>query len=201
MILINVVEWRLGMKELRIKLFDTSRTLKLMDEFEGIGEDNKIIYDRLVIYNQNLLGHLGEHKVFNYALIVERGKSQEAVGSITMTDFKSSYLNPFIYVTKSEDAKITILKEHIENEVTESVYNEYVDSGNAYIFSAPYKLKAQNSRNRSGYGNIYNGDILVYEGTKYGETSSYLIVGVYIYKSDGLWGHYDNKWGEVKPRY
>ena len=189
------------MKELHIKMFDTSRTLKLMDEFDGIGEGNKIIYDRLVIYNENLLGSLGEHKVFNYALIVERGKCPNAVGSITMTDFKSSYLNPFIYVSKSEDSKTILLKEHIENEVTESVYNEYVDSGKAYLFSVPYRLKAQNSINRSGYGNIYKGDVLVYEGTKYGETSSYLIVGVYIYKSDGRWGHYDNQWGEVKPRY
>lgn len=189
------------MKELHIKLFDTSRTLRLMDEFEGIGEKNKIIYDRLVIYNENLLGSLGEHKVFNYALVVERGMSQECVGSITMTDFKNSYLNPFVYVTKSDNSERILLKEHIENEVTESVYNEYVDSGNAYFFSKPYKLKAQNSRNRSGYGNIYNGDILIYEGTKYGETSGYLIVGVYIYTSDGRWGNYDNQWGEVKPRY
>lgn len=189
------------MKELHIKLFDTSRTLKLMDEFDGIDEENKIIYDRLVIYNENLLGHIGKNKVFNYALIIERGKSQKVVGSITMTDLKSGYLKPYVSITKSEGSKNVLLKEHIENEVTESVYNEYVDSGTPYLFSVPYKLKAQNSRNRSGYGNIYNGDILVYEGTKYGETSSYLIIGVYIYKSDGFWGHYDNQWGEVKPRY
>lgn len=189
------------MKELHIKLFDTSRTLNLMDEFDGIGEKNKIIYDRLVIYNENLLGYISEHKAFNYALIIERGKSENSVGNITMTDFKGGYLNPFIYIPKSEDPKKITLKEYIENEVTESIYNKYADSGNAYLFSVPYRLKAQNSRNRSGYGNIYNGDLLVYEGTKYGETSNYLIVGVYIYKSDGRWGNYDKQWGPIKAHY
>lgn len=189
------------MKELRIKIFETTGTVKVMDEYDGIGEKYKVVYDRLVIYNENLLGRTKNDSVFNYALIIERGNSKGTVGSITMTNLKSSYLNPFVYVTKEEGSKVVLLKEHVNNEITEDVYGEYVDTGRPYFFSEPYHLRAQNSRNRSGYGNIYYGDVLIHEGTKYGETSSYLIVGVYIFKSDGRWGQYDKQWGEVEKRY
>lgn len=189
------------MNELRVKIFDTTRSIKLMDEFDGIGEKNNVVYDRLVIYNENLLAYTNSNKVFNYALIIERGKNEETVGSITMTSLKNGYLNPNVYVTKEKESKVVLLKEHVGNEITEDVYDEYVDSGKPYFFSKPYQLRAQNSNNKSGYGNIYYGDVLIHEGTKYGETSRYIIVGIFVFKSDGLWGHYDKQWGEIEKRY
>jgi hypothetical protein len=46
-----------------------------------------------------------------------------------------------------------------------------------YTFGTPIQLNAQNSKNRTGYGNEYDGGFLVYEGTLYGETSLYVITG------------------------
>lgn len=48
------------------------------------------------------------------------------------------------------------------------------------FFENPISINAQSSNNRKGYGNEYYYDTLIYEGTKYGETSQYPIVG-YIY--------------------
>lgn len=53
-------------------------------------------------------------------------------------------------------------------------------------FSKPYRLRAQNSRNRTGYGWEWDwsggyGDYI--EGTLYGETTDYIFAGVYISSS------------------
>ena len=45
------------------------------------------------------------------------------------------------------------------------------------VFPIPVQFNAQNSSNRSGYGNRYCGEELIYEGTLYGETTDYMFVG------------------------
>ena len=49
-----------------------------------------------------------------------------------------------------------------------------------YPLSQPISLRAQISENREGYGNIYCGKNLIREGTKYGETTEFLIVGIRV---------------------
>ena len=53
-----------------------------------------------------------------------------------------------------------------------------------YVFDTPIQLNAQSSSNRVGYGNIYEWDKLIIEGTLYGATSSYFITGFSIEKID-----------------
>lgn len=48
------------------------------------------------------------------------------------------------------------------------------------LFDNPISINAQSSSNRTGYGNEYYYDILMYEGTKYGETSQFPIIGYTI---------------------
>lgn len=48
------------------------------------------------------------------------------------------------------------------------------------LFDNPISINAQSSNNRTGYGNEYYYDILMYEGTKYGETSQFPIIGYTI---------------------
>ena len=55
-----------------------------------------------------------------------------------------------------------------------------MENGQIIMFKTCYLLRAQNSSNRTGYGNIYYGDELVHEGTLYGETTSYVLAGVQI---------------------
>ena len=49
-----------------------------------------------------------------------------------------------------------------------------------YPLSKPISLGAQINKNLEGFGNEYCGNQLVYEGTKYGETTEFLIVGVCV---------------------
>ena len=52
--------------------------------------------------------------------------------------------------------------------------------GELVPFERPCILGGQTNRNREGYGWEYNGPDLVYEGTLYGETTKFLIIGVII---------------------
>ena len=52
------------------------------------------------------------------------------------------------------------------------------------FFNNPISINAQSSKNRTGYGNNYFYNTLIYEGTKYGETSQFPIVG---YKISKIW--------------
>lgn len=55
-----------------------------------------------------------------------------------------------------------------------------VKYGKVVPFEKPCILGGQTNRNRIGYGWEYNGSDLVYEGTLYGETTKFLIIGVII---------------------
>lgn len=52
------------------------------------------------------------------------------------------------------------------------------------FFNNPISINAQSSKNRTGYGNNYFYNTLIYEGTKYGATSQFPIVG---YKISKIW--------------
>jgi hypothetical protein len=47
-------------------------------------------------------------------------------------------------------------------------------------FKIPCQFNAQRSANRTGYGNEYYGDTLMHEGTNYGETTTFAIIGIII---------------------
>ncbi len=137
--------------------YDT-RTVELMDEFESETEKGFRKYQRLIIVNYffSSVGH--------YQFIVERLESKNTVGNITMTEFKQKEWNGLIDYANKEITKKSKISELKENEEV--------------IFEVPFLLRAQNSSNRTGYGNEYCGEELIYEGTLYGETTSYVFVGV-----------------------
>lgn len=141
----------------------TSATINIMDRFEDKNEKGFKKYDRMVVKN---IYHYNDDYSFN--LIIERKGDKATVGSITMTDFKLGQSRSLITHAKEEIRKAT------EENKTQ------LSDGKEIMFNLPYLLRAQNSSNRTGYGNIYNGESLVYEGTLYGETTSYAFTGVII---------------------
>ena len=149
-------------------VFDSTRTVDLLDKFEGIGQKKKVAYKRLVIENGKYQRWSNEGLVaFN--LVIERGRGNDYVGDITFTAFK-----------KDESYG---LRKYISEEVTEDVIKLYKDKKQFFRFSKPYLLRAQNSSNRTGYGWEWDwsggfGDYT--EGTLYGETTNYFFVGVYV---------------------
>lgn len=149
-------------------VFDTTRTVDLLDEFEGIGKKNNIVYKRLVIANGKYQ-RWSDQGLISFNLVIERGRGTDYVGDTTFTAFKKG--------------EAYGLRKHIDEEVTEEVIKLYKDKNQFFRFSKPYLLRAQNSSNRTGYGWEWDwsggyGDYT--EGTLYGETTNYFFVGVYV---------------------
>lgn len=152
--------------ELVVPVYDTSRTVDILDKYEGLnGKDDKP-YERLVISN-------GNRVVMNYKYcihyVIERSRKKDYVGDITFTEFKKGYTSE--------------LNQHVRKELENIDVNQYLDKDCFFRFNKPYHLRAQNSRNRTGYGWEWDwsggyGDYT--EGTLYGETTDYVIAGVYL---------------------
>lgn len=141
-------------RTLSVYIHDQTKTVKLFDQFDELTPEGYYRYSRMLIRNSEYYNGC----IFD--LIVERLGDRKTVGDITMTEFK-----------KGEKWH---LREYIEQELKK--HKKYA-VGDTVYFSKPFLLRAQNSKNRSGYGSMYNGDTLVYEGTLYGETTNYGFVG------------------------
>lgn len=72
------------------------------------------------------------------------------------------------------------------------------------FFDNPISINAQSSKNRTGYGNEYYYDLLVHEGTKYGETNEFPIIGYTCSLYGRIDDRYlikDNRKQIISPRY
>ena len=155
--------------ELVACVFDDTRTIELMDRFEGFGEKNTKSYERLVVKNGLLYCNYGDPYI---NLVIERRSDNNITGDITLTEFK-----------KGETLQ---LRQHIIEELDSDILKAYKDKNQFYRFQTGYLLRAQNSKNRSGYGWRWNWSHGVGEyirGTEYGETTDYVFVGAYVSSS------------------
>lgn len=151
--------------ELVAAVYDTTRTMDILNKFEGLVENGKP-YERLVIANGNRV-NISSRYWMHY--VVERSKNKDYVGDITFTNFKLGHIGE--------------LWSHIKNELEHVNIEDYVDKNEYIKFKKPFHLRAQNKRNRTGYGWEWDwssgyGDYT--EGTLYGETTDYVFSGVYI---------------------
>ena len=118
--------------------------------------------------------------------------------NITMTEFKKLYTYDYInlkdflsYKKKLKElnrtqipklsAPVVDFLELLQDNIKENSAEQ--NTGKLILFKYPISINAQSSKNRTGYGNEYYYDQLIYEGTKYGETSSFPIVG-YVMEYD-----------------
>lgn len=156
-------------EQLNAYVWEDTKSINLMDEFEGIGTNNNIRYERLVFTNRRM-GLTQKGKSFNYRLVVERRKpGSEVAGNITFTEFKKGYTSE--------------LRQHVNASVNEKEINKYSGKNDIFYFKKPFRFRAQNSTNRMGYGWSWdwsNGYGDYTEGTYYGETTEYVFAGVYI---------------------
>jgi len=154
--------------ELVTYIWDDTRTVDLLDKFEGYDSSDSTRYRRIVIKNTKYVRYSNRlHLGFN--LVIERGHGSDYVGDVTFTEFK-----------KGNDSG---LSQHVSSEITDDIIEQYIDKDQFYRFSKPYLLRAQNSSNRTGYGWEWDwsggyGDYT--EGTLYGETTNYFFVGAYV---------------------
>ena len=149
-------------------VFDRTKSIQLLDRFEGLGEENDTVYERMILKNRKF-GMTEEGRTFTYHLVIERSKDRNYVGDITFTKFK-----------QGRDGE---LLHYICEQVSNDVLNKYAGTKEIYYFDKPFLLRAQNTSNRTGYGWQWDwsgGIGTSYEGTFYGETTSYVFAGVVI---------------------
>lgn len=165
-------------------------TVKILDQYLESKEQYFLIVDNFNI--------IFKRKIYDVNFVIsnkiEVGK-QIVSTNITLTEFKKIYGSRFNYledilnykeritdINRTRIPKFTvpvmdfieIFKNHFEENFDNSKEDEII------FFDNPISINAQSSKNRTGYGNEYFYDLLVYEGTKYGETSQFPIVG-YIF--------------------
>lgn len=155
-------------RTLYTSVYKDTRSVELFDFFEGLRNNRK--YSRIVITSPCLLPQNGN--LIDIYYVIERGNAASSVGNITFTEFK-------------KDKHSGVLFRYAYNEITEEIVDKYYETGNIYRFSKPFHLRAQNSNNRTNYGSkhYWHGSTeFIEEGTLYGETTDYLIVGAFIGK-------------------
>ena len=89
---------------------------------------------------------------------------------LTMTDLKKSYRQSYLYGERLSALEREIAKIDLTQ----------CEKGQCVPFEDICYLGAQTYGNQTGYGSEYHGEELVHEGTLYGETTGFLIIGVRI---------------------
>ena len=138
----------------------TTKTVDLFDYFESTNKQGFQKFARLIFLRSEI--HHGNW--FYY--IIERLQTDDYEGDITATEFKRGETYRLRQYANAELDRIS---------ATDELYD-----GQVIIFEKPFHFRAQNSMNRTGYGNIYEGEDLIYEGTLYGETTDYAVVGILV---------------------
>jgi len=156
---------------LQKRIYKGSRSIKIMDEFESLNTDLKKQYDTLEL--QDLFCIRYRRKLYWVSLYLQRMpyNTQHIDSSLTFTELKNGLLERVFTLEQKDSYRIV-------EEVFEGIRQlwNHSESELLFQFSVPIQFNAQNSRNRSGYGNRYRGEELIYEGTLYGETTDYMFV-------------------------
>ena len=153
-------------EELVACVFNDTRTISLLDKYEGFGDKYNKSYHHLVIKNGMRYCSYNDPYIH---LVIERRTTDSITGDITFTEFKQE---------STDD-----LRQHIINELDQNIIDNYRNKDQYYRFKTGYRLRAQNSKNRSGYGWYWdwrNGVGTYVKGTEYGETTEYVFAGGYI---------------------
>lgn len=156
-------------KDLLIYVTEGTKTIELMDKFEGFYTFDGVPYKRIVfknIYECNL-----EKLICRFHLVIERILPEsKKEGNITFSEFKKTKGFPVLqYANK-------MIREEFKRN------RDFINQKKFY-FNTPYYLRAQNSTNRQGYGwewDWSDGYGTFEEGTYYGETSDYGFVCIII---------------------
>lgn len=164
--------------------------------------DNYIESKKRYLYITTSFLIIHEDKVFDIHFVISNKipiDKKIVSTNITMTEFKKLYNEDYCNCKKTLNYQALTTETNRYNVPKLSVpvldflhlfYSHFENNysshkpGNLTLFDNPISLNAQSSNNRTGYGNEYFYDTLVYEGTKYGETDEFPIVG-YVYFNYG----------------
>lgn len=150
----------------------TSPTVRIMDEFESVDDAFRKKYASLELCDLFCIKY--RRRMYWISLIVQRRpKKQPCIPStLTFTQLKNELLGRVFTLDRENSYPIV-------QELFRGIrQNWQCESDDIEVtFPVPVQFSAQNSGNRSGYGNRFRGEVPVYEGTLYGETTDYQFVG------------------------
>jgi hypothetical protein len=158
-------------------------TVSLMDNY-NVSKYSYLILSRIYSFYAN-------NNIYNISLIVCKQRKLKNIYSNAYEFILHNKKGISISQLKNTPSKISKFRIDPESQKPEQIfYNfllnaitennlvpKYTNRQNMF-FKNPYLLKAQLSTNRTGYGNVYYQDELVYQGTLYGEYTPFYIVGL-----------------------
>lgn len=154
-----------------------SSSIALFDEFTNGDKTNNIVYKRLLLKNVYLIRY--DNYIYRVNLKIERATPSESKNDncISFTEFREG----FGYRSNTLIDYETCNGLYLVHKLL-AYFGKRQKSGNdsekgSCLFTKPYCFRAQNSRNRSGYGNVVIHGEIVHQGTLYGATDDYLVVG------------------------
>ena len=153
--------------QLAVNFSSQIRSVDLMDKFDGAFSDE--MYFQLVIKYYQFL-YL--NNTLMYHIVIERAKLYEKFEGLGIT------------FTELKRKEAYDLEFAVSEQIKQELIDDYVNKQKVFYFKKPILFRAQNSFNRRGYGQIWDWSIdkenPMSEGTQYGETTNYKIVGVYL---------------------
>lgn len=164
----------MGNAVLDIRVFKDSKTIVIMDKFEKKGIHGEREYSSLLINDVFYIKY--NRKLYSISLLLKRKERDvECISStLTFTDLKKNLLEHVFTINDRNLYKI--LNEAFVGIKVLPITPE--DKSFIYYLPKPVVFNAQNSSNRSGYGNRCCGEELTYEGTLYGETTEYMFTEI-----------------------
>lgn len=166
-------------------LDNTVKTIPLFDDFCNQEKEFLSLYFTNFSYWYNDLIFTLEARTLVSLILIKHWKSIKRIPrTLTISELKKYSHQETNKATSYNNNSLKTLFQEINGtprlEFEESMKNNGFFNKKYYALSNPISIGAQISKNRQGYGNIYNGETLVYEGTKYGETTEFLIVGIRV---------------------
>lgn len=155
---------------MRVRLYEDTRTTPIMDEFYN-SDKRFLVFEGIFSVGKDWT---------RVSLVVAKGRRNVNLidSKLTMTDLKKHsgtivgerFLNGYPETSRFYSLAEEMLKAapKLENELK-------------VPFETPIRLGGQTYANQTGYGSTYEGTYQVTQGTLYGETTGFYIIGIIAY--------------------
>lgn len=159
-------------REFKTDLNSKSKTIAIMDQFDGVGSDIK--YLRMVL-NEQLKIKVGRDTVA-VSFVVERKDKKKTAGMLSITDLKQMNADG----SNAKNGAVKAFVEDIKEQITKEVAKKYCETEKIFRFQKCYELLAKNSVKRCGGETeetekkyIITGAYLDYSGVHYEMSAGY----------------------------
>ena len=155
---------------MKVKLYEDTRTTPIMDKFYN-SDKRFLVFEGIFSVGKNWT---------KVSLVVAKGRRDVNLidSKLTMTDLKKH---------SGTIVGERFLKGYPETSRFYSLAKEMLKAAPKLEkelkvpFETPIRLGGQTFANQTGYGSIYEGDYQVTQGTLYGETTGFYIIGIIAY--------------------